>query len=129
MSSIWEQADPGGPYGITQTLSAADADATALAVLPLFGDSLEARVVLAVGHADGVVRVWEVASGTLLASLQAHTEPLFSLAVLQVRDALFESTSRPTHQPNFQMIGLSGRECLYRASSTNTVANAVQPHV
>ncbi len=79
--------DPGGPYGITQTLSAADADATALAVLPLFGDSLEARVVLAVGHADGVVRVWEVASGTLLASLQAHTEPLFSLAVLQVGDS------------------------------------------
>ena len=111
--------DPGGPYGITQTLSAADADATALAVLPLFGDSLEARVVLAVGHADGVVRVWEVATGTLLASLQAHTEPLFSLAVLLVRDALLNLLRDPHINQTFKLLdSRAGNACTVHRART-----------
>ncbi len=82
--SIWEQTFPGGPYEIAQQLSASDADVTSLAVLPNYQTGVP-RTVLVSAHADGIARVWDVAAGQLLATLAAHSEPLFSMTVMQVR--------------------------------------------
>jgi hypothetical protein len=84
--SIWDRvsASYSGPFRIARRLLATDFDATSIAVLPTFQTSVE-RSIIAVGYADSVVRVWLSTTGELLATLTAHTEPIFSLTVLKVR--------------------------------------------
>lgn len=85
LGSVWDRATTAfsGPFKMARVLRATDFDATSIAVLPTYQSSV-VRSVIAVGYADNVVRLWLTTTGELLGTLEAHTQPIFSLTMMKV---------------------------------------------